>query len=382
VAKYDSGGKLAWATSAGSAGIDGAGALAVDGSGNAYVAGYFSGSMRVQTTAGVTTLTARGVADIFVVKLSASGKFLWAVGAGGDHPLYSDYANDLALDAAGNLFVVGEFNGSGRFGTLGLSNRGGSDLFVARLATNSGAFTRALGAGGADNDRARGIAVDRASGAAYVTGSFKAGVRFGTLTATARGQQDLYVAGISPAGSFKWLVTGGGSAEEGGTGVALDSGGNPYVASRFNSVLVTIGSLTFARKGKFDILVCRLSPSGALSWAAAAGGAGDDLPSRLALDGSGTVYLTGQFTGSAGFGSASLTSAGMADIFVARAAASSGAWLGALSAGGTFDDGADALALDGAGLLVLGGGFQDQVTLGGVTLKAAGEDVFVWKRKK
>lgn len=53
-------------------------------------------------------------------------------------------------------------------------------------------------------------------------------------------------------------------------------------------------------------------------WASAAGGAESDLGHAITTDGMGNQFVTGQFRGTAVFGSTTLTSAGNTNIFVAK----------------------------------------------------------------
>jgi hypothetical protein len=70
---------------------------------------------------------------------------------------------------------------------------------------------------------------------------------------------------------------------------------------------------------------------------ASAGGTSSDVGFGIAVDGSGSVYVTGYYQGTATFGTTSKTSAGFSDIFVAKYN-SSGALQWVQSAGGTSDD--------------------------------------------
>ena len=116
-----------WAKKAGGTSNESGKSIAVDDNGNSYVTGYFYGS----ATFGTTTLTSSGDYDIFVAKLDSNGNWLWAKQAGGTS---SDYTNDIAVDANGNIYVTGEiFEESAIFGTTTLNSSGFIDIFVAKL---------------------------------------------------------------------------------------------------------------------------------------------------------------------------------------------------------------------------------------------------------
>jgi hypothetical protein len=108
--------------------------VAVDASGNMYVTGDFSGTADFDPGAGTANLTSAGSVDAFVVKLDASGTYVWARQFGG-----SDYdgSSGVAVDGSGNTYVAGRFVGTADFdpsaGTANLTSAGMSNAFVVKL---------------------------------------------------------------------------------------------------------------------------------------------------------------------------------------------------------------------------------------------------------
>src|SRR5262249_51563422 len=82
--------------------------VAVDGAGNIYAAGAFSETVDFSGAGdgGLSTLTSNGSNDVFLLKLDASGKFLWVEGFGG---IIEDRARGLTTDKAGNVTLTGDF---------------------------------------------------------------------------------------------------------------------------------------------------------------------------------------------------------------------------------------------------------------------------------
>ena len=76
-------------------------------------------------------MTSEGESDIFILKLDANGQFLWAKGIGGSS---FDYANDIKVDANGDLFITGVFKNTVDFdpgsSTHNLTSNGQYDAFV------------------------------------------------------------------------------------------------------------------------------------------------------------------------------------------------------------------------------------------------------------
>ena len=108
VQKLDANGEFIWAKQMGGTSFDAGQAIAVDDSGHVVVAGRFSDSVDFDPGVGVHTLTSNGSDDIFVLKLDASGDFLWAKGMGGTG---RDLAGGIAVDGSGQVYAIGYFNG-------------------------------------------------------------------------------------------------------------------------------------------------------------------------------------------------------------------------------------------------------------------------------
>ena len=373
VAKWNPAAGYVWVVRAGGSGSTGGGvsalALALQGT-SIYVAGSFN----CQTaTFGSTVLTNVGApntftSDIFIAKLTDAGSsasFGSVVRAGGD-------GNDraVALTAQGtSVFVTGDFDGAtATFGGTALTNAGATfttDVYAARLndAGTGLTYAWATRAGGTRDDMANGLATS--GGSVYLTGFVTRDASFGTIMLTSSGTSG-YIAKLTDAGSsagFAWvqqLVGAAGTA----AGMALAASGSTVYATGVFVGTLAIGSttLTYAPTtiGGSDMFVARLNDAGATSsfaWALRAGGARSDAGNALAVSGS-SVYVAGSFDGTATFGSSSLTSAGAADVVVAKVldAGSSASFAWAQRAGGTgqLGDVARGLALSSNHLYVVG----------------------------
>jgi hypothetical protein len=341
--------------------------IAVDSSGNAYVTGYFAGTVNFVSN----YLSSNGYDDIFVAKLSSSGVWQWAVKAGGSN---YDYGEGIAVDSSGNVYVTGGFGGTATFGSTSLtSSEYRDDIFVAKLS-NIGAWQWAVKAGGSSDDRGRGIAVD-SSGNAYVTGYFAETATFGSTNLTSSGDVDIFVAELSSSGAWKWAVKAGGSSSDFGHGIAVDSSGNAYVTGFFEGT-ASFGSTSLSSNGNEDIFVAKLSSSGAWQWVRKAGSSSGDFAHGIAVDSSGNAYVTGSFQATVIFGSTSLTTSGGYDIFVAKLS-SNGAWLWAVKAGGSYYDSGDGIAVDSSGNAYITGYFDGTATFGSTSLSSGNADIFV-----
>ena len=118
------------------------------------------------------------------------------------------------------------------------------------------------------------------------------------------------------------------------------------------------------RAARIALVTCSLlllAPSVWALWPTYGGGAGDDRAVAVTTDGRGNVYVLGEFEGAATFGSATLNSEGLVDLFVAKYSPD-GDLEWAVSAGGpSYDSGGD-LVVDDAENVYVTGYFWDQMT--------------------
>ena len=340
---------------------------------------YVTGGFEGTAIFGSTTLESGGSQDIFVAKLDNRGNWLWAKKAGGTD---SDYGYGIAVDASGNSYVTGYFKGSATFGSTTLTNNGFANIFIAKL-DSSGNWLWAKNAGYSGcGTSGNGIAVD-ASGNIYVTGYCADSAIFGSITLTSNGDSDIFIAKLDSSGNWLWAKNAGGTDYDYGQGIAVDASGNSYVTGYFESTTATFGSTTLTSSGFSDIFVAKLDSSGNWLWIKNAGGTDYYEGCGIAVDTSGNSYVIGWFEGSATFGSATLTSNGDDDIFVTKLD-SSGNWLWAQNAGGTGSDWGHGIAVDAIGnSYVTGYFFSTAATFGNITIYGSGTvyntDIFVVK---
>ena len=95
-------GSLAWATYLGGGAIDNGSGIAVDGSGNAFVTGYTTST---DFEGANNEIHSTSHEDAFVAKIAENGSLVWSTYVGGSN---SDGGWDIALDGAGNSFVIGK----------------------------------------------------------------------------------------------------------------------------------------------------------------------------------------------------------------------------------------------------------------------------------
>ena len=358
IAKLSSSGSWQWAVTIGGQFSDYGRGIAVDSSGDIYVTGAFNGTVNF----GNTVLTSTEY-DAFIVKLSSSGSWKWAIKAGGSGP---DSGNGISVDQSGNAYVTGYFMGEATFGSTNLTNGG---IFIAKLS-NDGLWQWAVSAGGSGH----GIAVD-SSGNAYVTGNFMGVATFGSTNLTSSGATEIFIAKLSNDGLWQWAVSAGGSGYDLGLGIAVDSSGNAYVTGMIDGT-VTLGSINLTSYGETDIFIAKLSSSGLWQWAVNAGSSFAEYGNGIAVDSSGNAYVTGRFQSNATFGDTSLVSNGGYDAFIVKVS-SIGTWQWVVKVGDSSYDVGSGIAVHSSGNTYVTGGFEVSGTFGSTKLTTNGWPLFI-----
>jgi hypothetical protein len=261
---------IAYSTFLGGASDDLGTAIAVDGNGNAYVAGTTL-STDFPTTPGAYDVTPGGTnGDAFVTKLNASGSSLvystFLAGSTGGTD-----AGGIVLDSQGNAYVTGRTSSTDFPTTPGAYdtsyNGGDGDVFVTKLnAAGSGLLYSTL-LGGALTEGANGIALD-GQGDAYVAGtafSTDFPTTAGAFQTTFGGNSDAFVTKLNAAGSgLLYSTFVGGADYDFANGLALDGSGSAYVSGLTDGGFpVTPGAYdTTFNAGFSDAFVAKLDAGG------------------------------------------------------------------------------------------------------------------------
>jgi len=304
--------EIAWGTFLGGADHDLGFRVRTDYSGNIYLAGNTK-SEDFPVTANVHDHTYGGGlwGDVFVSKFAPNGSLLWSTFLGGAE---GEYCKDLAVDSAGNVYLAG-WTVSSDFPVPGGRDRtyhGGAwgDVFVAKLDSN-GKLVWATYHGGADSERARGIAVT-SDGYVYVTG-WTSSADFPAkqaLDPTFNGGGsnrseggDVILSKFSTDGTLVWSTFLGGSRDEIGNAVAIHQTPGERGASGPQVVYVVgdAGSSDFPTPRGFDdsidggsdAFLAAFDGDGALLWATFLGGSSGDWGTDVAIDSHGNPVIAG-----------------------------------------------------------------------------------------
>ncbi|HEX7333207.1 MAG TPA: SBBP repeat-containing protein [Pyrinomonadaceae bacterium] len=303
-----SGSALVYSTFVGGSSLDEATDIALDASGSAYITGQ-TFSSDYPTTAGAADTTFNGTIDVFVTRLNPSGSapLVYSTFVGGNS---SDAGLGIALDSSGNAYVTG-FTFSTNFpttvGAFDVTHGGffngfvRADAFVTKLNLSGSTLVYSTFLGGTDSESGLGIAVDT-SGSAYVTGdtsSFDFPTTVGAFDTTYNGEGDVFVTKLNPSGGAPLVYSTflGGSDNDTGRGIALDTSGTAYLTGRTRSFdfPTTVDAFDTTYNGEGDVFVTKLNPSGSapLVYSTFLGGSSNDFAFDIAVDTFGSAYVTG-----------------------------------------------------------------------------------------
>ena len=342
---------LTYSMALGGNGAEEATAVAIDAQGRIYLAGYTSSTDLPWQRLGGPG----GRGDVFVARLDPTGQQVQFIAYfGGAQP---DNVRGLAVDTAGRLHVTGYTTSTDFPMVRPLSGQhlapGGTNAFVATIAADGSALSFSTYLGGADADEAHGIAV-AADGSLVVAGETRS-TDFPTRNARQPVGQGLdgFITKITPAGTLDWSTYHGGASSDSLFAVAIDATGAVSVAGTTASADFPVMPASQGAAGGFDAVVARYTASGTLVFSTRLGGSAHDSAQAIAVDAAGAIHVGGS-TSSPDFPATHTAgSGGSLDAF-AVSYASNGARGTAWRIGGTDIDRARAIAVDATGIYLAG----------------------------
>jgi uncharacterized delta-60 repeat protein len=331
---YDGSGSLTWEKHYAGAGDnnDNVNAIAVDATGNVFVAGY-----QVQENQD---------RNIALWKINNTGTTICNKAISGTSTPSTDASQGLGLDSLGNAYVGGFVKNSGQSFAMWWAK------YSASCDTTSAHTYNTLNEG---SDKIYDMVTDK-QGNLYITGKVDG-------DATYLGVNDnCFTAKINPLGALVWSrsYASAGTNEDRGSRIMLSAAGNVYVVGK---------SLIGA---DYDIFLLKYDALGVQQWVQTySGGLGNDEPSDLEVDAFDNVYIAGR---------TAQAMPGIYDYLTLKYAGATLAW--AMTYGGTGNDQAQALAVDGLGNVFVTGRYDSDSTaaenLDILTLKYDASGALIW----
>ena len=321
-----------------------------------------------------TLLCFAGVALLLTPNIhSQIPPFEWVRDAGG--PDY-DQGLGVACDNATNIYVTGNFRGSGVFGgTLLTNSYNGSPLdgmFIAKY-DSSGSVLWAKGIKNNNVSYGFAVAVD-SNGNSFVTGQFLGTATFGSTNITSIADIDVFLAKYTSAGNVAWVRQGRGTSYEGGRSVTLDANGNVHCVGIFGSV-ITFGSTSVTNTNGQALFHLKYDNSGNLLWLrVAASPLLNDGRFRVVSDSAGNSYVAGSVNyqnGVANLNGVTVTNSNVySSAFLTKADPSGNpTWVKVSSGDTAYGSG---VGIRGDTDIYLGGTMGQTLTLGTNTIVATG----------
>lgn len=294
----------------------------------------------------------------------------------------ADYGEGIAVDSSGSAYIAGytlssNFPTINAFQSIHTDPNWSWDAFVTKFSPDGSSLVYSSYLGGGDSDPGPtnmgddfglGIAVD-SSGSAYITGYTKS-YWFPTQSAyqiNRLGLIDAFLTKFSADGaSLVFSTYLGGTGVDYGSGISVDGDGSAYVTGNTASTDFPIVSAYQENHagGDRDVFLTKFSANGlSLAYSTYLGGALNDYGKSVAVDSSGSAYVTG-YTASANFPTQGAYqgshAGGTYDAFVTKfsAGGSSLVYSTYMGGSGTGDAGSDnalGIDVDGGGSAYLTG---------------------------
>lgn len=299
VLKQDTDGNHLWSYSFGGSSFDNITSVISDSSGNVFIGGQFQNTVDFEPGSGQHIYTATQN-DGFILKLSAAGALLWVkIFVGQD----AEIINALDVDAQGNLYAVGDFREEidldPGVGTDIRTNNEPRDVFIVKLDPQ-GNYVWGRTFGGDVEDSGYDIVVGADNSITTTGRTRSASVDFdpsaGVDLQNNHGDYDIFIHRMDINGNYQWAHMIGGSNNDQGTAVILDTSTNIIVCGKYWGTVdfdpgQGISGLTAG--GAWDNFVLKLDAQGQFIWVKDIKTQGMSFDTDVILDANGHIWSFG-----------------------------------------------------------------------------------------
>jgi hypothetical protein len=279
----------------------------------------------------------------------------------------------IAAKPSGGFLITGSFSGTQMFGTISLTAAGAKDAYLANYDNLGNCLWATKFGSPLSNTTAKAIAID-GMGNAYIAGTYTDTMVVGGTTLPPYGVIDMFLIKVDQSGTPIWSKRCGGQGADNATALAIDNADNVYMGG------------TFFFKAYFDtdsignnilhenIVIAKYSASGQLQWLKDAGGMQDDACTGLSVSNN-RLYMTGNISGSSCIFAPNSVSAANTDGFIAKYNLSTGMNLWVKKAGGPQNDNSTGLGTDQFGNAYMVGNIIQNCSFGnGIVINAGNFD--------
>jgi hypothetical protein len=336
--------------SLGSEKYDGGKVVDVDKDNNIYTAGYFQGTINLDSNGGLLKLNSIGnseissAIDIYLAKYTNDKKLLWGFSIGS---VGKDMPLAIEIDKDSNVYLAGYFGGLADFNPKAseennLDAISGRNAFIVKY-DKDGNFLWAKKIGNpvkipfTDNDarfaEGRDITIDK-DGNVYFTGVFNGTINLDEPSldtpennfTSNLSSRDIFVAKYDKDGNYLKGMSFGGSSRDEVMGVRVSFDENVYLVGSFIGQINLDSknnknkkTLIFSNGGRDSFLV-KYDKDFNYIWSKKWGGVNDEEPaaSGLEIDDADNVYVVGNFSGSIAVAGKTLSSLGLSNILFVK----------------------------------------------------------------
>ena len=368
LAKYDTNGNELWAKQfggyntgvSGSVKFEGAGGLVFDANTNSlYLTGWFVGSC----VFGTYTLNAANANDeqMFIAKFDLNGNCTWAKSAGGSG---DDSFGALTVAPDGSIYVIGGTENGGIIGTVSVT----PGNLIAKYDNNGNCIWAKTTYNGF-SAVSQTIKIYHSDILLLGTNNVVDSFYVDTMLIKTKNYKGYFLARFDTVGNIlqvnKYIGGPFGDPSYIGGSMSLDGNGNCYIIGCFSKGIATFNNNadTIHSSDTTHFFLAKYDANGNFKWVhqdstlTATG-------YSIFTDADSNTYITGYFSGSAHFGSLSVTASTASDMFVAKYN-SAGACIGVNTAGNAFGE---AVTADVGGRCYVTGGVKDTTNFGSTVL--------------
>lgn len=169
------------------------------------------------------------------------------------------------------------------------------DAYVSKINPTGTAFVYSTYFGGSEDDLGFGIAADSSGNAYITGRTRSTSFTGSSSTRPLLATSDAFVSKLNATGSTVGYLTfiGAANGDESGNAIAVDASGNAFVTGSAGAGLATVKSVQSHFTGGNDVFVARLSSAGAVNFSTYLGGSGNEAGQAISVDSAGGIYITG-----------------------------------------------------------------------------------------
>ena len=325
ILKLDANGNFIWAKSMGGSGGEGGFGVAIDNSNNIHIVGRFEGTVDFDPGSGIMNISSAGSFDAFIVKLNSLGNIIWAKTVGGIGFEYGNSIGvdgNGNVYVAGNFTSTADFNPGTALFNLSAA---GTDIYILKLSPSGDfVWVKQMVGNLASYGSGIVVHSTNVyyTGWFWGTVDFDPGSGVSSFTSL-NNKRDIVIAKLNTTGELLWTKQIGGNDDDEGNAITVDNDGNVYTTGFFNLTVdfnpgAGVNNLT---AGDYDVFIVKLDASGNYLWAGDAGGSDQDIGYAIHVT-QDAILTTGSFRNNGDFdpgpNGVGLTSNGHSDIFIQK----------------------------------------------------------------